>query len=47
MKSLERHQWRRSGVFIVNFEHMSLFFSSVSISGFEQVIASSEIILLL
>ena len=34
----ERHQQLRSGVFIVNFEHILLFFSSVSIVDFEQVI---------
>ena len=32
----ERRHWHRSGVFIVNFEHISLF-SSVSIVDFEQV----------
>ena len=32
----ERRHWHRSGVFIVNFEHISLF-SSVSIADFEQV----------
>ena len=33
----ERSQWRRSRVFIVNFEHISHFFFSVSIVDFEQV----------
>ena len=32
--------WRRSGVFIVNFEHISHLCSSVSIVNFEHVIAS-------
>ena len=26
MKTLERRQWRRDGVLIVNFEHISLIF---------------------
>ena len=30
-------QWLRSGVFIVNFEHISKLFSSVPIVDFEQV----------
>ena len=38
MKIPERRQWRRYGIFIVNFEHISLF-SSVSIINFEHVIA--------
>ena len=35
-------QWRRSGVFIVNFEHISYFTPccSVSIANFEQVHAA-------
>ena len=36
MKTPERHQWHRSGVFIVNFGHISLFLG-VSIVDFEQV----------
>ena len=39
IKTPERRHWRRSGVFIVNFEHtFSTFtpFSSVSIVDFEQ-----------
>ena len=36
-KALERRQWRRSGVFIVNFKHISHFSASVSIVDFEQV----------
>ena len=32
----ERRQWRHPGVFIVNFEHISHFFSTVSIVDFEQ-----------
>ena len=35
IKTQERRQWHRSGVFIVTFEHISLF--SVSIFDFEQV----------
>ena len=31
----EQRHWRRSGVFIVNYEHIT--FSSVSIVNFEQV----------
>ena len=34
-----RHQWRRFGVFIVNFEHSSHPCSSISIVNFELVIA--------
>ena len=41
IKTLKRHQWRRSdrsGVFIVNFEHIShSFFFSISIIDFEHV----------
>ena len=33
----ERRQWRRSGVFIVNFEHISQVVLSVSSVNFEQV----------
>ena len=36
-KTPERRHWRRSGVFIVNFEHILYFFSSVSIVDVEQV----------
>ena len=36
-----RH-WRRSGVSIVNSEHISHLFSSVSIADFEQVNISEE-----
>ena len=36
-KTPERSQWIHSGVFIVNFEHISHFFSSVSIVEFEHV----------
>ena len=41
VKTLEKRckiwrQWRRSGVFIVNFEHISHHFSSVSIVDFRQ-----------
>ena len=38
MKTPERRHWHRSGVFIVNFEHIS-HFVSVSIVNFEHVIA--------
>ena len=38
IKTPERRQWRRSGVFIVNFEHITFLpCSSVSIINFEQV----------
>ena len=37
LTSPERLQWRRAGVFIVNFEHISVC-SSVSIVNFEHVI---------
>ena len=37
IKTPERRQWRRSGVFIVNFEHISHLFSSVSIVNFQHV----------
>ena len=37
VKTTNWHQWRHSGVFIVNFEHISPLFSSVSIVEFEQV----------
>ena len=40
IKAPQQHQWRRSGVFIVNFEHIS---HLVSIVNFEQVNASWEI----
>ena len=33
----ERRLWRRFGVYIVNFEHISTPFSSFSIVDFEQV----------
>ena len=38
MKYLQSSQWRRSGVFIVNFDHIShLVLSNVYIVNFEQV----------
>ena len=37
IKIPEQRYWRRSGVFIVNFEHFYYLFSSVSIIEFEQV----------
>ena len=39
IKTAERRHWRRSGVFIVNFEHISHLCSSVSFVNFEHVIA--------
>ena len=36
MKTPERRHFRRSGVFIVSFEHISHLFSSASIVDFEQ-----------
>ena len=35
-------QWRRFGVFIVNFEHISHLYSSVFIANFEHVTAGWE-----
>ena len=37
IKTPERRHWRRSGIFIVNIEHIFIPFSSVSIADFEQV----------
>ena len=37
IKTTERHQWRHSGVFVVNFEHVSHLVLSVFIVNFEQV----------
>ena len=37
IKTPERCHWRRSGVFIVNFEHISHLFPSVFVVDFEQV----------
>ena len=42
IKIPERRQWRRSGISIVNFEHISHLCSSVSIVNFEQVNAGWE-----
>ena len=39
IKTPKRRQWRRFGVFIVNFEHISHLCSSVSVVNFEHVIA--------
>ena len=39
VKTPKRRQWRHFVVFIVNFEHISHLFSSVSIANFEHVIA--------
>ena len=44
IKIPEGRQWRRSGIFIVNFEHIS-FCSSVSILNFEQINAYWVIII--
>ena len=37
IKTLERRQWRRSGVFIVNIEQISHIVQNVSVVDFEQV----------
>ena len=37
--TLERRQWRHSCAFLVNFEHISHFFSGVFIVNFEHVVA--------
>ena len=37
IKTQQRRQWRRSGVFIVNFEHISDLVLVFSIVNFEQV----------
>ena len=37
IKTPKRRHWRCFGVFIVNFEHISHLFSSVSTANFEQV----------
>ena len=42
IKTPERHQWRRSGVFIVDFEHYFTPCSCVSIVNFEHVNADWE-----
>ena len=38
IKTPKRRQWRRFGVFTVNFEHISHLCSTVSIANFEHVI---------
>ena len=43
----KRRQWRPFGVFIVNFEHISHLYSSVSIVNFEHVIAGWEVLYIL
>ena len=46
IKTLERPQWRRSGAFIVNFEHILLLLcSGVSIINIEHVIAGWVVLL--
>ena len=42
IKIPERRQWRRSGIFVVNFEHISPY-SSVPIVNFEHVIVGWDI----
>ena len=42
IKTSKRHQWRRFGVFIVNFEHILHLCSNASIVNFEHVIAGWE-----
>ena len=41
LKTPEQRQWRRSGVFILNFEHIFIFFSSFC-NYFEQVKAGNS-----
>ena len=43
IKPPKRCHWRRFGGFIVNFEHISHLFSSVSIANFEQVNAGWDV----
>ena len=43
IKILERRHWRRSGIFICNFEHFFTPCSSVSIVNFEQVNTGWEV----
>ena len=43
----KRRQWRRFGVFIVNFEHISHLCSCLSIVNFEHVIAGWDVFLLI
>ena len=42
IKTSKQSQWRRFGVFIVNFEHISRLCSSASIVNLEYVIAGWE-----
>ena len=44
IKTPERHPWHRSGVFLLNVEHISHLVFSVSIVNFEQVIAAWTIV---
>ena len=44
-KTSERRHWRRSGIFIANYEHISHLISSASIVDFEQVNVSWVLIL--
>ena len=43
IKTPERRQWRRFGVFILNFDYIPYLFSSVSIADSEQVIIYDKI----
>ena len=42
IKTQEQRNWRRSGVFVVNFEQISQIANSVSINDFEQIHAGWE-----
>ena len=42
IKTQEQRHWRRSGVFVVNFEQISHIANGVSISDFEQIHAGWE-----
>ena len=44
--AIEGRQWRSSGVFIVNFEHIFHLFHSVSIVDFEQVMLAGSLIIM-
>ena len=45
IKTPKRRQWRRFGVFIVNFEHISHLYSNVPIVNFKHVTAGWVLIL--
>ena len=40
----DKDNWRRSEVFIVNFEHITDFFSSVYVIDFEQVMLAGKML---